>query len=111
MINNRREKGGCTVATLVGWATLIALLSLLFIGSSHAEARRDFQSWLQQLRKEAAGAGVSQSTLQKTLEGIEPLPRVIELDRRQPEFTLTASDYLARTVTERRVQAGQEHLA
>jgi membrane-bound lytic murein transglycosylase B len=114
MIDNRRitaGRAGSTAATLFGWTAFIALLSLLFIGSSHAEVREDYQSWLKQLRREASGKGISPATLQKTLDGLEPLPRVIELDRRQPEFTLTASDYLARTVTERRVQAGQEHLA
>jgi membrane-bound lytic murein transglycosylase B len=41
---------------------------------------------------------------------VKPIPRVIELDRRQPEFTLTFAQYMKRVVTDRRVAKGRERL-
>ena len=38
------------------------------------------------------------------------MPRVIELDFRQPEFTLTFAQYMKRVVTDRRVAKGRERL-
>jgi membrane-bound lytic murein transglycosylase B len=86
------------------------ILSLLLIMPWQVHAQDDFSAWLQRLQREAAKSGISKATLQKTLAGLEPIPRVIELDRRQPEFTLSFSEYLARVVPDSRVQTGQRHL-
>lgn len=66
-----------------------------------------FATWLEQLRMEALAEGVSPATFDRSLDGVSPLPEVIERDRRQPEFTLTFADYLRRVVTDRRVLRGQ----
>ncbi|MHA1114332.1 MAG: lytic murein transglycosylase, partial [Alphaproteobacteria bacterium] len=42
--------------------------------------------------------------------GVAPIPRVIELDRRQPEFTLTLKQYLDRVVPATRVAKGRAKL-
>jgi membrane-bound lytic murein transglycosylase B len=70
-------------------------------------AGNNFQTWVEGLRQEALGLGISASTLDAALAGLEPISGIIELDRRQPEFTRTFSDYLARTVPEERVKTGQ----
>ncbi len=44
------------------------------------------------------------------MSGVQHLARVIELDRRQPEFTTTFADYLNRRVNEARVSKGRELL-
>ena len=59
-----------------------------------------FDEWLVELRAEARGVGISEATLDAALSGVQPLPRVIELDRSQPEFTLTFDEYLGRFVSE-----------
>jgi membrane-bound lytic murein transglycosylase B len=64
-----------------------------------------FAVWLDLLRTEAQAKGISPSTFDRSLENVLPLPEVLERDRRQPEFTLTFSDYLRRTVTLERVRA------
>lgn len=88
------------------------MLALLAVGCLPLQAfgQDDFSVWLKELRREAAKSGISKGTLQKTLVGLEPIPRVIELDRRQPEFTLTFSEYLARVVPDSRVQTGRRLL-
>jgi membrane-bound lytic murein transglycosylase B len=44
------------------------------------------------------------------MAGIEPMPRVIELDRRQPEGTISFATYAARVVSPARIAAGRRHL-
>ena len=51
------------------------------------------------------------ATLDAALTGITPVERVIELDRRQPEFLQTFADYLGRRVTASQVARGQAMLA
>src|SRR5687767_13995019 len=48
-----------------------------------------FAKWLEGIRAEAVTKGISQATIQTALTGLEPNPRVVELDRRQPEFSQT----------------------
>jgi membrane-bound lytic murein transglycosylase B len=67
----------------------------------------DFALWLDQLKTEAIGAGISEKTLEKALADIKkPVPEVIIRDRKQPEFTQTLTDYLSTRVTEKRIDSG-----
>ena len=83
----------------------LALAILLFASPGSAES---FQNWLKNLRAEAAEKGISRTVLDEALAGIQPIPRVIELDRRQPEFTLTFGQYRDRVVPQSRITKGQE---
>jgi membrane-bound lytic murein transglycosylase B len=42
---------------------------------------------------------------------VEPIARVLELDRRQPETTLTFDEYITRVVTQSRVDSGRARIA
>ena len=46
------------------------------------------------MRKEAKAFGISDNILGAALGNAKPIKRVIELDRRQPEFTMTFEEYL-----------------
>jgi membrane-bound lytic murein transglycosylase B len=72
--------------------------------------RPSFDSWLEGLRHEAREQGISPETLDAALAAVRPMERVIELDRRQPEFTQTFWDYLDKRVTPERVARGRELL-
>lgn len=68
----------------------------------------DFCRWLQDFRAEVRDAGISEAVIESAFENIEePLPRVIELDRRQPETLQTSAEYLSATVTRARVEQGK----
>lgn len=69
-----------------------------------------FEQWKSEFRAEALAAGIRRQTVDQALAGIQPLQRVIELDRQQPESVLTFEQYLARIITDRRVQTGREKL-
>jgi len=80
------------------------------ITESAAEPDSLFTIWLTELRLEASNKGISPATLEIALAGAELLPRVIELDRNQPEFTLTFEEYLRRVVPDSRIQTGKRLL-
>lgn len=88
---------------------LFLLLALLAVSPAHAST--DFETWLAGFREEATAEGISVATLDAALTGIAPVERVIELDRRQPEFLQTFGDYLGRRVTPARVALGQTLMA
>jgi membrane-bound lytic murein transglycosylase B len=89
---------------------LLSLLAVLLGASAWAADRPDFGKWLDGLRQEALAAGISQATLDAALTDVEPIPRVIELDRSQPELTWTLEKYLDRIVSAERVAKGREKL-
>jgi membrane-bound lytic murein transglycosylase B len=88
---------------------LIFLFSLPFLPSSIlAEEQKNFDAWLTGFRAEALAGGVSQATLDSALSQVQLLPRVTELEQRQPEFRLTVEEYVQRVVPESRVLRGRE---
>jgi membrane-bound lytic murein transglycosylase B len=76
-------------------------------GTENGFDAHHFAVWLGLLRSDALAKGISPSTFDRSLENVSPLPEVLERDRRQPEFTLTFSDYLRRTVTAKRIERGR----
>ena len=77
---------------------------------AEAEAAVSFDTWLATFRKAAREDGITAETLDAALTGVTPIARVIELDRRQPEFTRTFWDYLGNRVSEGRIATGREML-
>ncbi|MDM0106311.1 lytic murein transglycosylase [Variovorax sp. J22R24] len=78
--------------------------------ASDAESGQGFAQWVAAFRTTARAEGISEATLNAALGNVQFLPRVIELDRAQPEFTRTVWDYLDNTVTAQRVALGQDKL-
>lgn len=70
-----------------------------------------FAQWLANFRKTALAAGIDEATLRKGLDGAQLLPRVVELDRSQPEFSRTIWDYVDSIVSPSRVAKGRQKLA
>ncbi|PPR70996.1 MAG: Membrane-bound lytic murein transglycosylase B [Alphaproteobacteria bacterium MarineAlpha3_Bin4] len=70
-----------------------------------------FAEWLKELKTEARARGIRPVILDSALAGVRPIKRVIELDRRQPEFTLVFWDYLSNSVNDQRVWRGRKLLA
>jgi membrane-bound lytic murein transglycosylase B len=67
-----------------------------------------FPAFLNGLRAEAFAAGISASTVRAALGDVRPNPKVLELDRHQPEFTLTWAQFRAKVLPEPRLQAAHE---
>ncbi len=94
------------------WRRLLAAFAVALVAGVPAgrAAEQPFDAWLEAVRAEAGAAGISARTLDTALKGVRPIDRVIELDRRQPEFTQTFWTYLENRVTPERVQRGRELL-
>ncbi len=93
--------------------TTVVAVSAAFLGLSCAVAAdpaEPFEQWLESVRLDARKIGISDTTLDAAFAGIAPIPRVIELDRKQPEFTLTLEKYLNIAVTSR-LDRGREVFA
>jgi membrane-bound lytic murein transglycosylase B len=86
-----------------------ALLSPTSSGSSTG-SKADFPLWMAKLEDEARQRGISAETLEMTLGDLEPDPRVLELDRRQPGAPGEFCGYLERRLTPTRVARGRRIL-
>lgn len=89
------------------------LATLLLGGLSNlawSNSADDFSRWLEDLTQEARARGISEATLATALAQARPIERVLELDRRQPEFVDTFWNYLNRRVTPQRVEQGRRLL-
>lgn len=90
---------------------LLLLPVLLIPAASAQEAQPSWDDWLKGVRKEAEGKGIRADILDKTLTGLQPLPRVIKADQSQPEFVETLETYLAKRVSQLRIDNGRKAMA
>jgi len=92
-----------------------ALMGLLFLSPAWALEQNDsgqsFSAWLEEFKKDAITEGISPSTLEAAFADSEPLERVVELDRKQPESTMTLEQYLRNAVNPKRIKEGKEFYA
>ena len=64
--------------------------------------------WLGEIKTEAITKGMKPEVVGLALKDLDPIERVIELDRRQPEFTLTFNQYIDRVVPAARIMRGRQ---
>ena len=89
----------------------LLFLSLLFSASISLAQEQSFDEWLKELRAEALGLGISESTLDAALTLVEePIPRVLELDKSQPEFVQTFAGYMRNRLSDARIERGKSLL-
>jgi membrane-bound lytic murein transglycosylase B len=70
-----------------------------------------FANFLAGLRPEARRAGISDATLDAAFANIHPNQKVIDADRKQPEFTLTWAKYKGFTMSDKRIERGRAAVA
>ena len=90
--------------------SMIVLTAMLFSGQALAEPDAKFPEWLEGVRMEARTQGISDAILDKSLADTAPIPQIIELDRNQPESTITFTNYINRIVNATRVRIGRAKL-
>ncbi len=67
----------------------------------------DFNTFLARLRARALARGIPQSIIDATTAGLVPNSDVLQLDKHQPEFTLTWAQYRSRVLNATRVAQGK----
>ncbi|WP_292917860.1 lytic murein transglycosylase [Nitrosomonas sp.] len=91
-------------------AGFVALTVSLLMQPAEA-GNPQFGECISRMKDQARVEGISDRTISQVLGNVRYLPRVIELDRRQPEFTQTFANYFNARINEERVQRGRELLA
>ena len=71
----------------------------------------DFAAWRAAFAAQALAAGIRPDTVRDVLGQAQWLPRVVELDRAQPEFTRPPWAYLDSAASPQRIAQGQAQLA
>jgi membrane-bound lytic murein transglycosylase B len=96
---------------------LTIISSVIFSGFNTANAQRQvadnpqsFEEWLVEFKVDARADGISEEILSAAFEGLTPNPKVVELDRRQPEFTQTSEQYLEKRVSPLRIKNGRKKM-
>jgi len=96
------------------WRQLISIASLcLFSLFSPPLLSQElsFEDWLNELKVEAISQGISEETIEASFALVEePIPRVLELDRSQPEFVQTFAGYMRNRISDARIRRGQSLL-
>ena len=80
----------------------------LFLFSFKAFSQSDFKQFLSDISKEAEKKGIATKLIKDFKNKTVFIPRVIELDRSQPEFKLTLDQYLKRVVTPTRIKKARK---
>lgn len=96
----------------LGAAAGAGLLAAGAPGLAAAQDGREFARFLDGVRADARRRGVRDTTLDRAFGGLRLDPHVLELDRHQPEFTLTWAEYRAKVVGSQRLadaRAASEH--
>ena len=75
-----------------------------------AEDKLAFAKWLSDLKLEAKQSDISAKTIKLTFKNAKYLPRVIALDRAQPEFISPFLTYVENRVTDNNVEIGRAML-
>jgi len=91
---------------------LILIFNFSFISPTKAStANADFQKWLLSYKKYALKKGVSQNTIEIVFRDVKYLPKVIEYDRRQPEFYEDTITYVSKRASQSRAKKARELLS
>jgi membrane-bound lytic murein transglycosylase B len=89
---------------------IFALPAVAAFNTSAWAAEGDFNTFLAGVRRDAAAQGIRASTIDAAFRGAQFLPRVVELDRKQPESRLTFGEYLDKVVTAQRMDGARHQL-
>ena len=88
----------------------IGLPFLLLTTGEVISQEEGFTAWVTEFRQTALNEGISAETLDSVLPRLTFRSRVVELDRRQPEGTLTYAEYMSRVLPPARVNRGRRLL-
>lgn len=90
--------------------TILAATTALFAAPALAQDG-GFRDCLQNIKADALKQGVPAATADRAFQGLTPDQKVVDLDNRQPEFSLTYAKYVGGTVSADRIAKGQQRMA
>ena len=81
---------------------IIILLIFFNLDIAYSSDISGFDTWLNKFKEFALSKGVSQETINKSFKNVKFLKKVIEYDRRQPEFYEDTLTYIDRRISKKR---------
>src|SRR5512139_716515 len=89
--------------------TILAVTTAFLAGPALAQS--EFQSCLQTIKADATRQGVPVAIADRAFQGLTPDQKIVDLDSKQPEFSLTYARYIGNAVTSDRIVKGQQRMA
>ena len=93
---------------IINFLKIIVVFTIFNSSSLQADEQGTLNEWLINVKNLALDEGISLETVNNSLIDIELNDRVLELDRSQPEFTLTLDEYLSNTTPRSRLIKGKK---
>ncbi|MBT5331666.1 MAG: lytic murein transglycosylase, partial [Porticoccaceae bacterium] len=88
---------------------IILIFSVLLLSPLVAFSQeKDFGVCLTEFQDQARQESISEWVIEDVVGNLEPIVRVVELDRSQPEFVQTFAHYLNLRVSESRISRGRD---
>ncbi|MBE9562572.1 MAG: lytic murein transglycosylase, partial [Proteobacteria bacterium] len=69
-----------------------------------------FKQWITSFKSDALANGISDETIIAAFKNVYPIQKVIDLDRRQQEYSVTFSKYLTNSISAKRIKRGKSML-
>jgi membrane-bound lytic murein transglycosylase B len=89
---------------------IIVIIALLASFSAQAFDSEEFSTWLSEFKQEAKAENISAQTIKNTFKKAKYLPRVITLDRAQPEFISPFLIYIDKRIDPSKIAHGRAML-
>lgn len=91
-------------------AALSFIIAITISSASFAQEtnEKQFQTWLMRFAPEAESAGISNQTIYSFMKEAQYLPKVIELDRKQPDKMKSFDQYLKGAMPASRIKKAKE---
>ena len=88
---------------------LVAMILSVSVQAETTDSDK-YQAWQAELRTEALAKGIRAEIFDAAFGRVALSERVIELDRKQPEFTLTLDEYLTRVISNTRIKNAKKKI-
>lgn len=88
---------------LAFWSVILVVILSIPVQANE----KPLKQWVQEVKQEAVSAGISARTVEAALKGFTPNPKIIRLDRKQPEGTLSFAQYMERVLPASRINQGR----
>ena len=99
------------VAGLAGALWVVTLPAALTLAPGAAEANEAaYRRFVKSFRATARKSGISGELYDRAFKGLTPDPVVVKKNAHQPEFVLSAGQYLSLTVSDTRIEKGRARL-
>lgn len=95
---------------LIGAGTAVTtsvILSDSLLNKAAAQSTAGYQAFLKQTYQQAVQQGFNASIMKQALDWSVPNAKVIQLDRKQPEFTMTWAQYYQKVISPTKISQGK----